>query len=291
MYLEDLAHASVTITHVKSIDISKQIVNHLQQNCITHKVDNDKLRRHEDKVLFLYPIGETENKHRISITSSDLKTLNPKTWLNDKIIKLYLTMLEHQYKNEDIQIMDSYFYTTLVNNGCKALSSWFRIPALLRKKVIIIPINQFEYHWSLMLIVRPDMLKNVLVSNATLPCNSQRTVLVGLDSASTGISFTASKDIHCWLNYITKRSKNTQINSHNLPLIQPDVPYQNNNYDCGVYCLEYARLLYMNNQWYKLTCDKIALGETITMMFKFDGVRIDTLRKEFRQQIGSYGPD
>jgi len=171
------------------------------------------------------------------------------------------------------------------------MSNWFNIQALLRKKVIIIPINQFEYHWSLMLVVRPDMLKNVLLSNATLPCNAQRTVLVGLDSASTGISLTASKDILIWLNYITKRSKNTQINSDNLPLIEPDVPYQNNNHDCGVYCLEYARLLYMNNQWYKLTCDKIALGETITRMFKFDGVRIDTLRKEFRQKIGSYGPN
>ena len=209
VYLKELVHPSVAITHVKSIDISKQIVNHLQQNCITHKVDNDKLRKREDKVLFMYPMDEPDNINRISISSLDFKTLNPKTWLNDKIIKLYLTMLEHQYKNEDIQIMDSYFYTTLVNNGCKALSSWFRIPALLRKKVIIIPINQFQYHWSLMLVVRPDMLQNVSVSNEMLPCNAQRTVLVGLDSASTGISLTASKDIHLWLNFITKRSKNT----------------------------------------------------------------------------------
>ena len=157
-------------------------------------------------------------------------------------------MLEHQYKNEDIQIMDSYFYTTRVMYGSKAVLNWFDTATLLRKKVIIIPINQFEYHWSLMLVVRPDMLKNVFVSNATLPYNAQRTVLVGLDSASTSISFTAAKDIHIWLNYIVKSSINTQINSDNLPFIQPDIPYQNNNYDCGVYCLEYARLLYSNIQ-------------------------------------------
>jgi len=93
VYLKELVHPSVAITQVKSIDISKQIVNHLQQKCITHKVDNDKLRKREDKVLFMYPMDEPDNIHRISISSDDLKTLNPKTWLNDKIIKLYLTML------------------------------------------------------------------------------------------------------------------------------------------------------------------------------------------------------
>ena len=72
-------------------------------------------------------------------------------------------MLEDQYKNEDIQIMDSYFYTMLVLHGSKYVSTWFDTENLLQKKVILIPINQFESHWSLMLLVSPYMLKNVLI--------------------------------------------------------------------------------------------------------------------------------
>ena len=49
-----------------------------------------------------------------------------------------------------------------------------------------------------MLIVRPDMLKNVVVSDIKLASNAQTKVIVSLDSLSATISVKVAREIFGW---------------------------------------------------------------------------------------------
>ena len=90
-----------------------------------------------------------------------------------------------------------------------------------------------------------------------LQLHERKPPLIGLDSVSTCISNVAAKHVNIWLNYITCRYKITDtvnmFKYHNMPLVEPNVPYQNNGYNCGVYCLKYTSILNGVTNWKVIT--------------------------------------
>ena len=114
-YLKELVHKSTEVEEVDSHYIVSKHVKHLEDACRQTTGGSETLiTRQKDKVLFNYPNNKVDKKiPTISIYNTDLQCLNPRIWLNDKILHLYFTMLKDQYNNEEIHVMDCLFYTML----------------------------------------------------------------------------------------------------------------------------------------------------------------------------------
>ena len=161
---------------------------------------------------------------------------------------------------------------------------------MMKKKLIIIPVNQFESHWSLMLVVRPDLLYNTFVADIDLSDDTQKTIIIGLDSLTTGISNVAHINILTWLNSLLNGNNQVQLvlDRFNLPILVPSIPYQNNGWDCGVFCMKYVQCLYANTKWYLRTRNTADLRENIEKVFSFDAQSVHDLRVLFRKKLHAY---
>ena len=60
------------------------------------------------------------------------------------------------------------------------------------------------------------------------------------------------------------------FNNENLPIFYPNIPTQNDRYNCGVYCLKYVKIMYEHSQWDFLdgTSSKIVGGLSAIMIFQ-----------------------
>ena len=92
-------------------------------------------------------------------------------------------------------------------------------------------------------------------------------MLIGLDIKSTGISHDGSKQVRKLLYCITISYKKIDIvntfKSDNIPLVELVVSYQNNGYDCGLYCLKCASILNGINDWMVMIGDVYRCAESL----------------------------
>lgn len=130
--------------------------------------------------LFKYSINNADYIIQITIYNADVYTLNPEKWLNPTIIYLYFTILKQQYQNEDVHIMDCLFNTMLELQCCQCVLYMLDISQLPKKRIII-SMNQFEHHVSLMLVVRHDLLLlfNTFVADKNSNSDTQNQLQLG----------------------------------------------------------------------------------------------------------------
>ncbi|PCH39744.1 hypothetical protein WOLCODRAFT_136474 [Wolfiporia cocos MD-104 SS10] len=117
-----------------------------------------------DELILVYP---STGAGAININNSDLKRLQPSSYLNDTLIefglKLWLADLKETNPSlaEQVHIFSSFFYKKLnVKNkeeAYKSVRKWTTKFDLFQKKYIIVPINE-HFHWYLAIICNPGRI-------------------------------------------------------------------------------------------------------------------------------------
>lgn len=161
------------------------------------------------------PAEELQKIYAGNISGIDLKTLQPREWLNDNIINRYMVLISEQYFSRFVAI-SSFLPQSLSNANRKPI----KIPDI-RNKVGLMPLNAGA-HWSLVLIMV-----------------NQKTIML-LDSMRSVTKY--SKQVLDYLVKLRLYLEEQQYGSFQVKL-HLKVRQQTNSDDCGVFVCAYARSL------------------------------------------------
>lgn len=209
-------------------------------------------------ILFEYPADETDidpGRSIITFTKHDQKQLQSPRFLNDTIISFFMqfyldTCVSPDIKN-NIHVFNSFFFQKIKSIREKKgtapsyslASRWLKGVKIFDKDFLIMPVCERD-HWVLIIVCYPakspsprnhNILDEDLYEPAVLVLNS-----------CTGYAPAIKKTLNQFLQYQwlkerkTSRSFSIQnAKSHGIRLVFPELPQQKNNYDCGVYVLNY----------------------------------------------------
>ena len=254
------------------------------------KLYNEKLIKKDLENMCTYYFKQKRGKQNsLDIKVKDEKTLNDGVFLNDGIVNFYLKIIEDEYtcgegQINNVLIQKSYFYNSLSNQQNPDLSNNFCYPdscSFIRTKInvfsfktLIIPICE-HYHWSLIIVNDIDKMKNIFSDknlneyftnnyNLNEDDHTEYPEFFYLDSFYN-INYRRMVIILKYLFYEYQKIYSIKCdmadyfmkNFRKIECYNPEVPKQNNSYDCGVFILIYAELfLYNPNYFLKIVSKK-----------------------------------
>ena len=192
----------------------------------------------------------TISSDRVYITIKDYTTLDQGTFLNDIMIDFYLKYLHKeilaQPDQAKVHIFSTMFYKRLtvdpeegskmyrleknsnmsmVEKRHKRVKRWTKNFQLFDKNLVLIPICEYS-HWFMVVLVRPG---------GEQPC------MMLLDSLS-GDNTRAVDIVKKYLEIEGREEVGEKVltNLKKLKVVRPNIPLQNNGFDCGVFLLHYA---------------------------------------------------
>ncbi|PRP87368.1 SUMO-specific protease U1p1 [Planoprotostelium fungivorum] len=157
----------------------------------------------------------------IKVTRGDICTLDGSNWLNDEVINFYLNMLmdrnkKSQGKLPNCELMNTFFYPMLAEKGYDRVKKWTRKFDIFERDKIVIPIH-LGVHWCL----------------AVVNIREKRFEYYDSMDNPSGSLF---RHLRGWVEkeHMDKKKKPISLddweNYH-----PPDIPKQQNGYDCGVF--------------------------------------------------------
>ena len=162
---------------------------------------------------------------------SELYRLNPPHFLSDEIINAYLTLVSEKFS--DIFIFDTFFHTTLEENGFNSSRSYVKRNPFRTNKWLI-PVNFQNCHW----ILLHANIENILLGK------------VVLDIYDSAINMDCAYDIEVeeirkYIIFMHEKYLKSKISKLNIVLrnVSNTIPQQQNGYDCGAFLLGYALCL------------------------------------------------
>ena len=250
------------------------------------KLYGEKLIEKDLETMCTYYFRQKRGKQsRLDIKVKDEKTLNDGVFLNDGIVNFYLKIIEDEYtfgegKTNQILIQKSFFYNSLAFQNSDLSNNDFCYPescSFIKTKInvfsfktLIIPICE-HYHWSLIIVNDIDKMKNIfseenlkdykneiLNNNINLKedeydypeifyldslyhINDRRTLII---LKFLFYEYQKIYSIKCNMELFF-------LNNYNkIERCNPNVPKQNNNYDCGIFILMYAELFLYNPDYF-----------------------------------------
>eukprot|EP00092_Neocalanus_flemingeri_P030193 GFUD01032772.1.p1 GENE.GFUD01032772.1~~GFUD01032772.1.p1 ORF type:complete len:452 (+),score=167.88 GFUD01032772.1:192-1358(+) len=179
----------------------------------------------------------------------DYSTLRKGTFLNDNMVNFYLKFLYRERlaeaEQDQVYVFSSMFYKRLTTDpveGSKManlemnlnmslqekrhrrVKAWTKNVRLLDKTLVFIPICEFS-HWYMVVLVKPG---------------SEQPCLMVLDSLG-GDNTGAVDIIREYLDIESRVRVEKAVQSFNEMTVEtPEIPRQENGYDCGVFLLHYA---------------------------------------------------
>lgn len=196
----------------------------------------------EVRILFKFP---DHAKGAVTITSHDLERLQPGCYINDSIVDFYLKTLEEKsmwYDQPKCHFFNSFFYNRLVGASSgvdinyEDIKRWTNDVDIFEKRYLFIPICR-SFHWSLIVVINPG---NVSWWNHGDELHD-RPALVYYDSLQSSQRPPFASRVRKYLKQECSSRKGTEVDfgSAKLNFVIPDVPKQDNEYDCGLYMMLY----------------------------------------------------
>ena len=213
-------------------------------NNIDHKLNNEfknKSSIDKNKKLvrsFCKPIKISDknlivDKFNIKIYPQDLNTLDSPNMLNDIIINFYLKLLCDSFDNYHYFALDSLFFQKFENNlnvkNINMVKPWLDKSGITNQKLILLPICLCK-HWRL-----------VTFDFETLSIKYYDSYF---DSSPKIASF--AKTLLEILITVCFPNQLTNLKKWKYNVVQ-SLAKQNNNFDCGVFTLMYARCIVRND--------------------------------------------
>lgn len=127
-------------------------------------------------ILFEYPMEEN-TKDVVTMIAGDAKRLEKGVYLNDSIIDFrikYIMRQDHPQNVSKIHVFSCQFYSYLCREkdptkAYKLVASWTKAFKLLEREFIFIIINKSE-HWSIVVVVRPNLLLDTAAESTNKSC-------------------------------------------------------------------------------------------------------------------------
>ena len=250
------------------------------------KLYGEKLIEKDLETMCTYYFRQKRGKQsRLDIKVKDEKTLNDGVFLNDGIVNFYLKIIEDEYtfgegKTNQILIQKSFFYNSLAFQNSDLSNNEFYYPescSFIKTKInvfsfktLIIPICE-HYHWSLIIVNDIDKMKNIFTEDNLKDYNNEivnNDINLKEDEYDYPEIFYLDSLYHIndrrtliilkFLFYEYQKIYSIKCNMelfflHNYNKIErynPNVPKQNNNYDCGIFILMYAELFLYNPDYF-----------------------------------------
>ena len=224
----------------------------------------------------------------LDIQVKDEKTLNDGVFLNDGIVNFYLKIIEDEYTcgegcSNNVLVMKSFFYNLIANQQNMNLSNEFSYPDscsytvtkinVFNYKTLIIPTCE-NYHWSLIIVNDIDKMKNIFSEKNLNAFHNEENYIPNqpeeIDNSTNDypeifyldsfydISQRRMLIILKYLFYEYQKIYSIDVNMNNflvknyfkIECYNPDVPKQNNTYDCGIYLLMYAEFFLYNPTYF-----------------------------------------
>ena len=261
------------------------------------KLFNEKLIKKDLENMCTYYFKQKRGRQNsLDIKVKDEKTLNDGVFLNDGIVNFYLKIIEDEYtcgegQTNNVLIQKSFFYNSLSNQQNPDLSNNFCYPdscSFIRTKInvfsfktLIIPICE-HYHWSLIIVNDIDKMGNLFTEknlkeyysnnyNLNDDDQSEYPEFFYLDSLYN-INYRRMIIILKYLFYEYQKIYSVKCdmadffmkNFRKIECYNPEVPKQDNSYDCGIFLLIYAELfLYNPNYFLKIVSKKYKINNEI----------------------------
>lgn len=126
-------------------------------------------RQISEKKRYVEPLSDVERKKllqwqlgpgyeilgtfaRIELTKEDLRTLKPRSWLNDNVIDAYLADITAQFPS--VFAFTTHFFTQFEEKGYNGVKRWARRKQVdvFAKDLVFVPVNQGNMHWTLAIV-------------------------------------------------------------------------------------------------------------------------------------------
>lgn len=245
-------------------------------------------------LIFKFPPFE---RGSIKVTAEERVRLDTRKYLNDSLIDFYFKYLEircqryHKDLSESRVFFSSFFFGRMTQtdpidyNGVKG---WTKNMDLFEQQYVFVPICD-SFHWSLIIVLNLNNLEKVLKRgdpNAEIHARSVPRI-VYLDSLEPerGTVFGAkmcSYVIEEWFERKEetksperKKQVRDQI-TQQLKTRKPRIPFQSNEYDCGLYVLMCLRMFLMDKNGFR---EKVVNGE-LSLHDAFSHTEVELLRGE-----------
>ncbi|EPE34126.1 Cysteine proteinase [Glarea lozoyensis ATCC 20868] len=217
------------------------------------------------------------HKARATVQKDDVERLDEGIFLNDNLIEFYLRWLENSLEQKSPQLSkrvylhNTFFFKRLTQNGrgreidYNAVERWTNKVDLLSYDYIIVPIHE-NSHWYLAIICNASNLlaekeieildsqesveelgsddinglSSNALSNSTMKLSAVKTRILTLDSMGGRHSPTCTK-LRDYLVEEIAAKKGIRISAPGaLGLTVKNLPRQRNDYDCGIFLLNYV---------------------------------------------------
>ncbi|RWS14335.1 sentrin-specific protease 7-like protein [Dinothrombium tinctorium] len=219
------------------------------------EIDDNQSATSLSSVILIYPPGE---KDAIPIYKTDLKCLDDEQYLNDNIMDFYLKYilrdLTHELVASKAYVFSTFFYGKLSKSSKKTddsskttseryynrVKNWTKSVDIFDKEFLFIPMNKCQ-HWFLAIVCYPNLVPEVGREHE-INTLRMRPCIVFMDSLGNVKSSRLSDPIRHFLTMEWRMKKGSEkiFNRNLMPDFFPEVPYQNNSSDCGLFVLEYV---------------------------------------------------
>lgn len=209
------------------------------------------------QVFLEYPFEDNQDQSKsvLTITQHDFKRLKSPNFLNDSIISFFMqyhldTSVSPEVR-EQIHVFNSFFFSKIKplrrnpedEVALKRASRWLKGVDIFSKDFLIMPVCEQD-HWVLVIICYPANIPNSKNRSARNDDIYEPAVLV-LNSLP-GYAPSVKKSLNHFLRYqwrverkSIRRFPINEAKKNGIRLIFPHLPNQRNNYNCGVYILNY----------------------------------------------------
>lgn len=209
-----------------------------------------------NRLLFEYPDRQDDlSKSVISFTQHDLNQLRAPRYLNDTIITFFmqyhLDKVQPQIKDR-IHIFSSFFFAKIhsirerqkeEDVSYKCASRWLGGVELFGKDFLIMPVCEKD-HWLMVIICYPARKSSL--NPKSVPDEELYEPAVFVLNSWYGCAPSVKRSLNQFLRYQwhVERGELRNFRIHDaksggMRLIFPKLPQQRNNYNCGVYMLNY----------------------------------------------------
>ncbi|KAL0222525.1 hypothetical protein RCL1_002379 [Eukaryota sp. TZLM3-RCL] len=183
------------------------------------------------------------------LSLADIYCLQPEVWFNDSLMDFCLKEVLLKLNAEQtsvVHLFSVFFYTQLRENGYSSVKGWLKKINIFEKELVFIPIHE-DNHWLLIALVNfhklnPDF--NESEYQPVLPITQAITkpMIIALNSLSYNTNAPTTINRFVTSHFSDKFGENCE----RITKIQPQVPQQSNDYDCGIFVILFADELLSN---------------------------------------------
>ena len=184
-----------------------------------------------------------ESENIVVTTPFNLSCVNTPNWLNDEVINNYLQLLKKE--NQNIFMFTTFFFTAFLRKGFNGVCNYYRKYDILSYRMIFIPVHHSN-HWFLITFDGKYLISldpyNYPESNGL----KKKHLLEGNRKYHEHILMDLKEHYFKPLYSLYKKQWTDLQIKVQMP---PDIPAQNNSFDCGVFLLMFAKYLVFRKEF------------------------------------------